>query len=381
MKNEFNTEDLVVFSCFTRKNYMEQATTNLESQINPDNLTKDDLKKDNLTKDNLTKNSQEDAKEKARLSKENKTKDLIQEIDKLKPGDAKINFLLDNNNENWKAIMSLGYKKASEIVNLFLSKLSSQEQQPDKLTNLMRLPLTSSFLTFGFIVDQAETSQNPQFVSETLKKGFEAGGKPLPSLLLATILLERFRNRLSSEQNIELATNIMQGQAEATNLNNFLFKGLLRSLNKIILKNLDEQASAKLLSEMMTKSKDNRLDFDSFPMDDLISKIEVKQIKQFTAEQILLVSNSSMSFEQKKLILDKFFDGENAKNMSVSWTKENHRQLLRNLLKKHFTKLEEILNLKEKSENSQEKSWPNLFAGVAKLTGTGLSVRKAALGS
>ncbi len=197
------------------------------------------------------------------------------------------------------AIMSLNPKETSEIVNLFLSKLSAEEKAPDKLAELMRLPFTDSFLTFGFIINQAEITQNPQFISEILNKGFKSEGKALPSLLLASIMLERFKNRLSSEQNIELAINIMQGQTEAGGLNNFLFKGLLRSLNKIILQNLDEQASATLLSEMIAKSKDNKLDFDSFPMDELISKIKIKQIKEFSAEQVLLMSTSSMSFKQK----------------------------------------------------------------------------------
>ncbi|AKM80989.1 MAG: hypothetical protein UT13_C0001G0025 [Candidatus Pacebacteria bacterium GW2011_GWF2_38_9] len=312
---------------------------------------------------------------------ENKSSTLLKELNNLKIGDAKINFLLGNGNENWNTIVGFGSGKATELVNSFLSKLDPNEKTPRELAKLIKLPVKSSFLAFGFISDQVKETGDPKYISEILKKGFEPGGKALSALMLSTILFEQVAGKLKSEQNAELIVDIMQGQAESASLSSLLFSGLIKSFNKNILSRMDKKSSFKLLHEMASRLKDKKLDFHSFPINDLLSKVDANEIKQFNASQILALSNSSMSLDQKELILNKFFAGESKTSISGRWTPENQRQLFRTLLKRHLSEFGKVFSLKEKTESSQKFDWTNLFSGAMRVAGMSASLRNASLGN
>jgi hypothetical protein len=144
---------------------------------------------------------------------------------------------------------------------------------------------------------------------------------------------------------------------------------------------MDKKSSFKLLHEMASRLKDKKLDFHSFPIDELLSKVDVNEIKQFNAGQILALSDSSMSLDQKELILNKFFAGESKTSVSVRWTPENQRQLFRTLLKRHLTEFGKVFSLKEKTESNQKFGWTEFFSGAMRVAGTSASLRKASLGN
>ena len=312
---------------------------------------------------------------------ENRATILLKEINKLKHGDAKVKFLLDNNNENWNILVSFGLDKARELINSFLSKLDPKDKEPEELSKLINLPVKNSFLVFGFISNQMNETENPKYISEVLKKGFESGGKALSSLMLSTILFEQVASKIKSEQSAELIVDIMQDQAESASLSSLLFSGLVKSFNKNILSRTDKRSGFKLLNEMTSRLKERKLDFHSFPVDELLSKIDVNEIKQLNADQILTLSNSNMSLDQKESILNKFFVGETKASISGRWTPENQRQLFRILLKKHLSEFGKVFSLKTKTESSQKFGWTELFSGAMKVAGMNASLRNASLGN
>lgn len=310
-----------------------------------------------------------------------KSKLLLSELNDLEVGDAKINFLLDNDSANWNTIVDFGSNKAMELVNLFLSKLDPKEKSPTELAKLVKLPVKNSFLVFGFISDLVRETENPKYISEILKKGFETGGKSLSALMLSTVLFEQVASKLKSEQSAELIIDIMQGQEESASLSSFIFSGLIKSFTKDIFSRMDRRSGFKLLDTMASRLKDKKLDFGSFPVNGLLFKLDANEIKQLSADQILALSESNMSFDQKELILNKFFAGEGKKSIFRRWTAENQRQLFRTLLRKHFGEFKQVFVLKNKTDSIQDHGWIGLFYGAMKTAGTSISMRTASLGS
>ncbi len=313
--------------------------------------------------------------------KEDSPKNLLKEINSLKNGDAKLNFLLENNNKNWNALIDLGSSKSAEIINTFLSKLDSNDKQPKNLSKLINLPIGSSYLSFSFISEQVKNTNNVEYISEILKKGFESGGKAISALLLSNVLFEQMSNKIDLFQGIKLILDIMQNQAESASFNSFLFGGLLKSFNKNILERIDSKSSVKLLFEISSRLRTSKLDFDSFPTKEFFSKINVNEIKQLGAEQVLALTKSNMSLEQKEIILNKFFVGETKNSISGKWTEQNQRQLFKILIKKHLIEFNKVLSIKEKTESNQKLNWIDFFSSALKVAGINSYLRKTVLGN